>query len=94
MIGHIVAEDRFLHQGVDHHLFVTRSETNENEFRFEVRCIPPGRSEQETIYERVVDFTEMLAQCPNTTVDQLIDAELTAVRLEVFADEAPHAHDP
>lgn len=94
MVGHIIVEDRFLHQGIDHHLFVTRSESNGNEFRFEVRCIPPGKSEFESIYERIVDFTAMLAHCPNTTVDQLIDAELTSVRLEVFAEEAPHAHDP
>ncbi len=94
MIGHIVVEDRFLHQGIDHHLFVTQSEENEYEFRFEVRCIPQGKAEYESVYERVVDLTDMLAQCPNTTVNQLIEAELSSVRLEVFADEAPHAHDP
>lgn len=94
MIGHIVAEDKFLHQGIDHHLFVTRSEVNENEFRFEVRCVQPGKAEHESIYERIFDFTETLTQCPGTMIDQLVDAEMTAVRLEVFAAEAPHAHDP
>ncbi len=94
MRGHIVTEDRFLHQGIDHHLFVTRSEENENEFRFDVRCMQPGAEKHETIYERTVDFSDMLEQCPGTAIDHLIDAELTAIRLEVFAAEAPHANDP
>ena len=94
MIGHIIAEDRFLHQGIDHHLFVVRGEENENEFRFEVRCIQPGKTEQETIYERTIDFTDLLAECPANNVVELISAELASIRLKVFADEAPHANDP
>lgn len=94
MIGYIVAEERFLHQGIDHHLYVTRSDENGNEFRFEVRYIPPGTDEYETLYERMVDFTDQLEQCPNTNIDQLINAELAAIRLEVLADEEIHAHDP
>ena len=56
MRGHIIAEDRFLHQGVDHHVFVTGIESMENEYRFEVRRIPPGRAEPETEFEKTIDF--------------------------------------
>ena len=94
MIGQIVEEERFLHQGIDHHLFVVRSEENESEYRFEVQCVPPGDDERHTIYERIVDFSEQLDQSAGATIDQLIGAELAAIRLEVFADEAPHANDP
>ncbi len=94
MIGHIVAEDKFLHQGIDHHLFVVRSEKNENEFRFEVRRIAPGDDQAESIYEKTVDFSATLKTCPNTTIDQLIDAELNSIRQDVNAEEEIHAHDP
>ncbi len=94
MIGHIIAEERFLHQGVDHHLFVSAIEGAENEFRFEVRRIPPGGTEPSTVFEKTVDFTALLDQCPNTTLDQLIAAELAAARCEVNSEEEIHAHDP
>lgn len=94
MRGQIVTEDRFLHQGIDHHLFVSRSEENENEFRFDVRCLPAGTDRHETIYERTVDYSDMLHQCSDNTIDQLIEAELAAIKLKVFADEARHANDP
>mgnify|MGYP006311789009 CR=1 FL=1 len=94
MRGHIIAEYDFLHQGMEHHLYVTGAEGAENEFRFEVRRIPHGGIEPETEYERVVDFTKLLAQCPNTTLDQLIQAEVNSIRHEVFAEEQIHAHDP
>lgn len=94
MIGHIIEEERFLHQGIDHHLFVTRSEENENEFRFEVRRIPPGGDHQETLFEKIVDLSAELAQCPNTTMDQLITAELESIKHDVLVEEDIHAHDP
>ncbi|MCF7863268.1 MAG: hypothetical protein K9L89_00580 [Kiritimatiellales bacterium] len=94
MRGHIIAEDRFLHQGIDHHLFVTGIENEENEFRFEVVRIPPGGAASETIFEKLVNFSEDLAHCPNTTLDQLVTAELSNVRHAVFGDEDLHRHDP
>ncbi len=94
MRGHIIAEDRFLHQGIDHHLFVIGIENGENEFRFEVTCIPPGGDTPETVFERIVDFSTQLTQYPDTTIDQLISAELTAVRNSVFACEDLLSHDP
>ena len=50
MRGHIIAEDRFLHQGIDHHLFVTQADGAEHEYRFEVRRVAPGADRAETVY--------------------------------------------
>lgn len=94
MRGHIIAEIQFLHQGVDHHAFVTVIENAENEYRFEVRRTAPGNDHPETVYEKVVDLSMKLAQCPNTTIDQLITAELASIKYEVNAEEEIHAHDP
>lgn len=94
MRGHIIAEEQFLHQGIDHHVFVTAIENADNEYRFEVRRIAPGEDHQEAIYEKVIDLSSELAQCPNTTIDQLINAEVAAIKNEVYADEDIHVHDP
>jgi len=94
MRGHIIAEDRFLHLGIDHHLFVTGIDNVENEFRFEVTRIPPGGDAPETVFEKLVNFSAKLAQRPNSTIDQLVTAELAAVRSAVFVDEDLHVHDP
>lgn len=94
MRGHIIAEDRFLHQGIDHHLFVTTSDGAMHEFRFEIRRIQPGGTQPETIFEKTEDLSGQLAQCPNTTIDQLITAEMAAVKRAVFDDEDRHVHDP
>jgi len=94
MRGHIIAEEHFLHQGTDHHAFVTAIENAENEYRFEVRCITPGGDHPEPIYEKVVNLSTDLTRRPNTTIDQLIDAEIMAIRHEVCAEEDIHAHDP
>jgi len=94
MRGHIIVEDRFLHQGIDHHLFVADIEGAEHEYRFEVRRIQPGRAEPETIFEKTEDLSGQLVQCPNTTIDQLIAAELRAIKKAVTDEEKAHAHDP
>jgi len=94
MRGHIIAETQFLHQGIDHHAFVTAIENAENEYRFEVRRVAPGGDHPETIYEKIVDLSHELTQCPNTTIDQLINAELDTIRQKVNAEEDIHAHDP
>jgi|GEM_PF-6713819 len=94
MRGHIIAEDRFLHQGIDHHLFVTGIESIENEYRFEVRCIRPGGAEPETVFENCINYTEALGQAAGRSVDELIQAELATIRSAVFADEDLHVHDP
>ncbi len=95
MRGHIIAEDHFLHQGIDHHLLVTASDDVEYEYRFEVRCVPPGGAHPEIIFEKAEDLSGQLARCPNTTIDQLIDAELRAVKHSVTTEETEiHAHDP
>ena len=62
MRGHIIAEDRFLHQGIDHHMFVTGIDNTENEYRFEVRRILPGGDQPETEFEKTLDFSARLAQ--------------------------------
>ncbi|VGO17262.1 hypothetical protein PDESU_05858 [Pontiella desulfatans] len=94
MRGHIIAEERFLHQGIDHHLFVTASDGAQNEYRFEVRRTAPGSGHPETIFEKTEDLSTLLGQCPNTTIDQLIEAELRAIRVAVTAEEDLHANDP
>jgi hypothetical protein len=94
MRGHIIAEERFLHQGVDHHLYVTASDRAEHEYRFEVRRIPAGGDHQETLFEKTKDLSEQLAHSPNTTMDQLIQVEMKAAKKAVFAEENLHANDP
>lgn len=94
MRGHIIVEDRFLHQGIDHHLFVTASDGAEHEYRFEVRCIPPGKDEPESVFEKTEDLSAQLARCPNTTIDQLINAEVSAIKHTINIEEEIHAHDP
>jgi len=94
MRGHIVAEERFLHQGIDHHLFVTQIENEENEYRFEVTRIPPGGETSETIYEKLVNFSTELAQPPSTSIVKLISTELAVVKASVCGDEDLHIHDP
>ena len=94
MRGHIIAEMQFLHQGIDHHAFVTAIENAANEYRFEVRRVAPGEVHPETIYEKIVDLSHDLANCPNTTIDQLINAELNSIKQQVNAEEDIHAHDP
>jgi len=94
MRGHIIAEEQFLHQGIDHHVFVTAIENAEHEYRFEVRRIAPGGDQPETIYERVVDLSSELAKCPHATIDQLIGAQLDSIQTEVNAEEDIHVHDP
>ena len=90
MRGHIVAEERFLRQGVDHHLFVTGIENFEHEYRFEVRRIPPGSDHPETIFEKTFDFSGQ----PKSSIDELIKAKLQAIQKEVTEEETIHAHDP
>ena len=94
MRGHILTEDRFLHQGITHHLFVTGIENAENEYRFEVTRIPPGGEAPETVFEKLVDFSDQLKQGLDLTLEQLIANELSSVRDAVFAEEDIHAHDP
>ncbi|WP_372806299.1 hypothetical protein [Pontiella sp.] len=94
MRGHIIAEDQFLYQGIDHHLFVTASDRAEHEYRFEVRRNAPGDGQPETIFEKTEDLSELLSQCPNTTIDQLITAELQAIKVAVTTEEADRANDP
>ena len=94
MRGHIIAEERFLHQSIDHHLFVTASDDAENECRFEVRRILPGGGEPETVFEKTIDFSAHLEQSPGTTIDKLIHNELEAVKKSVNEEEDLHAHDP
>ncbi len=92
MRGHIIAEDKFMHQGIDHHLFVTQADGAENEYRFEVRRIAPGADHPETIYEKTEDFSKWLAK--KNDIGELLCDELTLIKKEVFAEEDLHAHDP
>jgi hypothetical protein len=94
MRGHIIAEDRFLHQGVDHHLFVTQADGAEYEYRFEVRSIVPGNAHPETAYEKTVDLSVWLKKDPATNIGELLCDEITIIKKEVFAEEEIHAHDP
>jgi hypothetical protein len=94
MRGHIIAEERFLHQGNDHHLFVTKVDESKYEYRFEVRCMVPGGEHAETVFEKTEDLADQLNQCPNTTIDQLVTAEMNAIRKAVFEEEDLHANDP
>jgi len=94
MRGHIIAEDRFLHQGIDHHLFVTGIDDAEHEYRFEVRRILPGTDQPETVFEKTEDLSIPLAQNTGASVDQLIDAELRAIKKSVTDEEIIYANDP
>ena len=94
MRGHIIAEERFLHQGVDHHLFVTGIDDAENEYRFEVRRIPPGSDQPETVFEKTIDFSAPSDQRPAEPIDKLIHIELEAIKKTVNEEEDIHTHDP
>jgi hypothetical protein len=94
MRGHIITEEQFLHQGIDHHIFVTAIENAENEYRFEVRRIAPGADHADTVYEKVVDLSSAFAKNPGVSIDPLIREQLDIVRLAVCAEEDIHAHDP
>lgn len=94
MRGHIIAEKQFLHQGIEHHVFVTALENAENEYRFEVQRTPLGDDHPETIYERIVDFSYELSQNSDTTNDELMDITIAIIKNEVFVEEDIHAHDP
>lgn len=92
MRGHIIAEDRFMHQGIDHHLFITQADGAENEYRFEVRRTAPGADHAETIYEKTEDLSALLQG--ETEIGQLLLNELGVIKKEVCAEEDLHAHDP
>lgn len=94
MRGHIIAEDRFMHQGIDHHLFVTQADGAEHEYRFEVRRVAPGADHAETVYERTEDLSSRLAGEPETAVGEALCAQLGLIKKEVFDEEDLHAHDP
>ena len=91
MRGHIITEERFLHQNIDHHLFVTASDGAEHEYRFEVRRIAPGADHPETIYEKIEDLSAHAEQSP---IEQLIGNELLAIKNSVISEEDIHANDP
>jgi len=93
MRGHIICEERFLHQGSDHHLFVTQADGAMHEYRFEVRRLVPGNDEPETVFEKTEDFSEAIQNKPSTA-NELIQAELEAIKQAVTAEEKIHAHDP
>jgi hypothetical protein len=94
MRGHIIAEDKFLHQGLEHHTFVTGIEHADHEYRFEVRRIPPGGDQPETIYEKTEDFSARLKTGSDAEIGELLCNELTVIKKEVFAEEDLHANDP
>ena len=94
MRGHIIAEDRFMHQGIDHHLFVTQADGADHEYRFEVRRVAPGADHAETIYEKTEDLSNRLSGEPETAVGEALCAELGLIKKEVFEVEDLHAHDP
>jgi hypothetical protein len=94
MRGHIITEERFLHQGIDHHLFVTDIEGTEHEYRFEVRRIAPGGDSSETIYETTEDLSSRLANQPETEAEAVLWGELERIKKEVLAEENLHANDP
>jgi len=94
MNGILIAQQEFLHQGMRHQVSAYAMENMEAEICFEVTRTVPGADKPETVFEKCVNMTTDLAQCPNTTLDQLVDAELTAVRNAVCADEDLDVHDP
>ena len=94
MRGHIITEDKFMHQGIDHHLFVTQADGAENEYRFEVLRIPPGGDHAETIYEKTEDSSAWLKKDPTTIIGELLCEEMTIIKKAIFAEEDLHANDP
>ena len=94
MIGHIVAEERFLHQGIDHHLFVVQSEQIETEYRFEARRVAPGEDHAVTIYEKTVDFAARPDAASASSIEDLVQKEISTVRRIICSEEDLHAHDP
>ncbi len=92
MRGHIIAEDKFMHQNIDHHLFVTQADGAENEYRFEVRRVAPGADHAETIYEKIEDFSKWVAR--KNDIGELICDEITLIKNRIFAEEDLHANDP
>ncbi|MCF7848694.1 MAG: hypothetical protein K9M45_07590 [Kiritimatiellales bacterium] len=94
MNGRLIARQEFLHQGMAHQVSAYAMENMEAEICFEVTRTEAGSDAPETVFEKCVNMAGDLAQCSNTTLDQLIDAELTAVRNAVCADEDLDVHDP
>lgn len=95
MRGHIIVEDRFLHLGIDHHLFVTASDGAEHEYRFEVRRIAPGADHPETIYEKTENLAAWLERAPTTSAGELLCEEITLIKAKIMDEEDEiHAHDP
>ena len=90
MRGHIIKENRFLHQGIDHHLFVTGIENSEHEYRFEVRRTPPGGDHSETVFEKTINFSGRT----ESSIEERLSAELQTIQKEVTDEEDIHAHDP
>lgn len=89
-----MAEDRFLHQGIDHHLFVTQADGAEYEFRFEVRRAAPGSDHPETIFEKTEDLSLWKERDPNASIGELLCEELSIIKKEVFTEEDLHTNDP
>lgn len=94
MRGHIIAEDRFLHQGMDHHLFITQADGAENEYRFEVLRMKPGNDRPKTIYEKTEDLSPWLVKDPTANIGELLCDEISIIKKEILAEEDIHAHDP
>ncbi len=94
MRGHIIAEDRFLHQGIDHHLFVTQADGAEHEYRFEVRRVAPGADHPETIYEKTEDLSSRVDREPAIEIGEVLCAELGVIKKAIFDEEDLHANDP
>jgi len=92
MRGHIITEDRFMHQGIDHRLFVTQADGAEHDYRFEVRRTAPGKDHPETIYEKTEDLTAALAK--GMDIGELLCSELSIIKNKVFNEEDLHTHDP
>ncbi|QBG48329.1 hypothetical protein EGM51_13355 [Verrucomicrobia bacterium S94] len=94
MRGHIIIEDRFMHQGIDHHLFVTKADGAEHEYRFEVRRTAPGADQPETIYEKIEDLAARIEQDPNAEIGHLLCSKLSIIKKDVFTEEDLRANDP
>jgi hypothetical protein len=77
-----------------HQVSAYAMENMEVEICFEVTRTVPGGDAPETVFEKCINLANDLKQCSNTTLDQLIDAELTSVRNAVCADEDLDVHDP
>jgi hypothetical protein len=94
MRGHIIAEDKFLHMGIDHHLFVMQVDGAEHEYRFEVRRTAPGAVDAETIYEKTEDLSDRLSGASETDIGEILSSELAVIKQEIFDEEDLHIHDP